>query len=475
MDQVAMLGQKGFHAMTRFFFFFLGLGFFAATAWSQLPAKHVNVIELDNQIISPVTAQYIENGIRQSEEDGAACLIIQLDTPGGLLESTRAIVKRMMNAKVPIVVYIAPSGSRAGSAGVFITLAAHIAAMASSTNIGAAHPVLAGGENTFKRILRQVKENQQPGNATPAPKGEQGEETDVLSEKIINDTVAWITGIARVRGRNQEWARRAVTESVSVGDTEAAKEHIVDLSATSLPGLLIAINGWRVHLQEQTRTLETAGAQVVIIPMSFRQHFLAAIVHPDVAYILMMLGILGLIFEFTHPGAFFPGIGGLICILLALYAFQTLSVNIAAMMLIGLGLLLLVAEIKVNSHGVLALSGIVALTLGSLMLFDSTQSTLQVSLGIIVSMVLTLSAITLLLVQRAAHSLAMPVATGGQGLMGAIGQALTDLAPEGLVRVHGEIWSAVATAPIQKDQPVQVCRLEGLRLTVEPAPRKNSC
>lgn len=459
--------------MTRFFFYLILL-FLPWLAYGEPKAArdHVNLIQLDNQIISPVTAQYIERAITRSEEDGAVCLILKLDTPGGLLESTRTIVKRIMNARVPVIVYVAPSGSRAGSAGVFITLAAHIAAMAPSTNIGAAHPVVAGGENTFKRLIRRTEDGKQPGKN--APQTEQYEETDPMAEKIVNDTVAWISTIARTRNRNVEWAKKAVTASVSVTEEEAVREHIVDLVADDVPQLLSLVGGRTVMIQGKPHMLTTAGAEVIEMPMTFRQQFLATIVNPNVAYILMMLGVIGLIFEFTHPGVFFPGIAGFICILLALYAFQALPVNYVAVALLVVGLAMLIAEIKIVSHGLLAIGGIIAMTLGSLMLFESPLSTVQVSLSIILSMVLTLAAITLLVVTRVVRSRAFPVATGQQGMVGEVGEALTDLAPDGLIFVHGETWSAASAVPVSKGQPVRVVKVEGLHLTVEPLTRENA-
>jgi len=446
-------------------------------------AAHVNVIELDNEIISPVTQQYIVDAIDRSETDGAVCLVITLDTPGGLLESTRAIVKRMMNAKIPIAVYVAPSGSRAGSAGVFITLAAHVAAMAPSTNIGAAHPVVVGegGGGPVRKLIRRIKrveEELKPGK--PKKSGERGNEkadeevevveetsSDPMSEKIINDTVAWVTTIAKARGRNETWAAKAVTESVSVTETDALKEDIIDVIATDIPDLLTKIEGRTVELAGVPVELHTANAQLVTVPMSKRQEFLTIITNPNVAYLLMLLGTLGLIFEFTHPGIGFPGIAGLICLLLALYAFQTLPVSYAAVALIVLGLGLLIAEIKIVSHGMLAIGGVIALTLGSLMLFESPEPNLQVSLSVILPAVATLAAIILFVVQRALRAQAHPVTTGVQGLLGEVGVASTDLNPEGKVFVHGELWNASSVRPIQQGEKVRVIRVDGLHLLVE--------
>ncbi|MCL5270494.1 MAG: nodulation protein NfeD [bacterium] len=439
----------------------------------------VDLIVLDNQIISPVTENYIDSAIARAEDEGAVCLVIELDTPGGLLESTHTIVRNILNARVPVVVYVAPSGARAGSAGVFITLAAHVAAMAPSTNIGAAHPVTLDGGGDFRKFFSpggerpgaRSADDATTGGAT-APGGERY--ANPMSEKIVNDTVAWITAIARLRGRNEAWARRAVTESVSVTDEEALKEHIVDFIATNLNDLLARLDGRPVKLPTGVITLHTAGARVVSTPMGLRQRFLSVIVNPNVAYLLMMLGVLGLIFEFTHPGIGFPGIAGLICLLLALYSFQTLPVNYAGFALILLGLVMLVAEIKIMSHGLLALGGILSLVLGSLMLFEEPGSGIRVSLGIVIPAVGTLAAIVLFVVHRAVGSVMFPVATGAQELVGMTGHAATDLSPRGTVFVHGELWAALATAPVGKGQPVRVLRVEGLRLTVEPADHEST-
>jgi len=444
-------------------------------AWLIVPsafAAHINVIELDNEIISPVTQQYIEEAVNRSETDGSVCLVILLDTPGGLLESTRAIVKRLMNAKVPVVVYVAPSGSRAGSAGVFITLAAHVAAMAPSTNIGAAHPVSLEGGGPVKKLIKRIKraaegDSKKKGGREIEEEIIEEESRDPMSQKIINDTVAWVTTVAKARGHNEDWAKKAVTESVSVTETEAVKERIVDLIATDLTDLLKQIQGRRVELSGVPVELETAGTQIVNIPMSKRQEFLTVITNPNIAYLLMLLGTLGLIFEFTHPGIGFPGIAGLICLLLALYAFQTLPISYAAIALIVLGVGLLIAEIKIISHGLLAVGGVISLTLGSLMLFESPEPAFQVSLAVILPTVATLSAIILFVVQRALSAQTIRVATGAQGLLGETGVASTALAPEGKVFVHGELWNATSVRPIQQGEKVRVINVQGLQLVVE--------
>ena len=453
------------------------VGFVLTLCW-DCPAVHgeapvVDVIEIDNQIITPVVQRYIETAIDRSESGKAVCLVIMLDTPGGLMESTRAIVKRMMNAQVPIVVYVAPSGSRAASAGLFITLAAHVAAMAPSTNIGAAHPVTFGGMGeSIERAVKRSGEGETPGESGEG-KGETVTERTPTEEKIINDTVAWITAVARTRGRNEKWAARAVTESVSITEKEAVEEHVVDFIAQDLPDLLAKLNGRQVQIKGNTVTLNSAGATVVTIPMTAWQKFLAIITHPQVAYLLMMLGVLGLIFEFTHPGVAFPGIAGVICLLLALYAFQLLPVNYAAIALLILGIVLLIGEVKVVSHGLLALGGAVCLILGSLLLFQSPEPALRLSLGVILPTVVTLMVITLIVLNRAAKSLKYPIATGEQALVGEIGEASTDLDPEGMVFVHGETWRARTGVPVRRGAKIRVLHVEGLHLDVEPQRPEN--
>ena len=440
---------------------------------ARAQAAHVNVIELDNQIISPVTQQYLVEALARSEEEQAECLVLILDTPGGLLESTRAIVKRIMNARVPVVVYVGPSGARAGSAGVFITLAAHVAAMAPSTNIGAAHPVAVGeGGGPVKKLIRRIKRAAKDEFGKPRKADEEEiveeEQKDPMAEKIINDTVAWVTTIARARGRNEEWAKKAVTESFSVTEAEALQERVIDLIATDVPDLLRQIDGRTIELAGVAVELHTEGAQLAELPMSKRQEFLVTITNPNIAYLLMLLGTLGLIFEFTHPGIGFPGIAGLICLLLAMYAFQTLPVSYVAVALLVLGLGLLIAEIKIVSYGLLGIGGVICLTLGSLMLFESPDQSIGVSLQVIVPTVVTLAAIILFVIARALSAQASPVTTGAQGLIGDIGSASTDLNPDGQVFVHGELWAATSNRPVRAGAKVRVTRVRGLQLFVEP-------
>ena len=289
-----------------------------------------------------------------------------------------------------------------------------------------------------------------------------------MSAKIMNDTIAWVTTSAKARGRNEEWAKKAVMESFSVGEEEAVRERIVDLIAKDLPQLLEKIDGWPAQTADGEHVLSTRNATVTKVMMTPREQFLAVVTNPNIAYLLMLLGTLGLIFEFTHPGIGFPGIAGAICLILALYAFQTLPTNYAALALIGLGLVLLIAEVKVAGFGLLALGGVVSLTLGSVLLFDSPEG-FGVSLAVIAPVVIGVSGIILFLVSLVIRAHRQPVKAGMPVLIGLEGIAETDLSPSGQVFVHGEIWNAVAPQPIRKGEPIKVTGAEGLTLRVARA------
>jgi membrane-bound serine protease (ClpP class) len=390
-------------------------------------------------IINPATADYITKGIDKAEKAKAACVVIQMDTPGGLMESMRAIVKRMLISQIPIVVYVAPSGSRAGSAGVFITLAAHIAAMAPGTNIGAAHPVQLG-----EKI------------------------DDKMEAKILNDTVAYIRTIAKQRGRNEQWAEKAVRESVSVKEDEALKLGVIDLVSPSLEDLLNRIDGRRIEIYPgKVITLHVEGAETKNIPMSFRDQLLAIISNPNIAYILLMLGIYGLFFELANPGVILPGVIGGICLILAFFALQMLPINYAGVALILLGIILFIAEIKITSYGMLSVAGVISLLLGSAMLVDSPAAFLQISFVKFILPVVVISAafflFALIMVVRAQRR--RPT-TGKEGLIGRIGVATVDLKPEGVVEIRGELWNAVSEEEIRAGEKVQVQGVDGMKVKV---------
>jgi len=421
------------------------------------------IITIDDYVINPVIAEYIIKTIKKAESEKAECLIVELDTPGGLLNSTRRIVKAMLNADVPVIVYVAPSGSRAGSAGVFITMASHIAAMSPSTNIGAAHPVGIGKKDkgwgeTLKELLRSKKDEEEE---------EKRSEEDIMSEKIMKDTIAWITTIAKKRGRNEEWARKAVEESASITEDVAIEENVVEIIAKNREELLGKIDGKRVSLLSGERVLNTKGLHIEIIPLTGRQKILNTLINPNIAYILMILGFYGLLFEVTHPGIGFPGIAGVICLILALYAFHTLPTNYAGIALIILGIVLFIAEVNVPSFGLLTLGGVVSMTLGSLILFDSPYSFLRVSLSIIIPLVLATAIITIFLIGAVIRAHRGKSVVGKDGLIGEEGICEVRIAPEGKVFVHGEIWNAVSEEVIEKGEKVLVQDIKKMRLKVK--------
>jgi membrane-bound serine protease (ClpP class) len=403
-------------------------------------AAPVDLITLEG-VISPVTLRLVETALARARSDGAQALVIQLDTPGGLERSMRAIAQRLLNAEVPVVVYVAPTGARAASAGVFITMAAHVAAMAPATNIGAAHPVAIGG----------------------------GADKESL-KKIENDAAAFIRTIALERGRNADWAEKAVRQSVSITEREAVKLKVVDLIADSVPDLLAKIDGQTVKTARGPVTLATRNATVRPIEIGFRDRFLNVITDPNVAYVLMMLGMLGLFFELSNPGVILPGIIGGISLILAFFAFQSLPINYAGLLLILFGIVLLVAEIKIVSHGVLALGGIVSMALGSLMLFDAPEIGFRLSWWVIAPTVGATAGLFLFVVTMGVRALGRRPMLGASGMIGETAVARGPLDHEGQVSVHGEIWRAVVEGePIADGAPVRVVGVEGLTLRVVKA------
>lgn len=455
--------------MKKIFLIILSLLSIAALAVADEPV--VDVVTINNYIINPVSAKYISNAIDSAEANRRECLVIQLDTPGGLLESTRDIVKRMMNSQIPVVVYIAPAGSRAGSAGVFITLASHIAVMAPSTNIGAAHPVeiqKQERETTWpeavKEYFRYLREKAS-GRTIEEKEKTSGE--DAMKDKILNDTLAWVSTIAKTRAKNVEWARAAVSESISATEEEAAKEGVIDFIAKDYDELLRKLDGRALTIQDATVTLKTKGARLNFIELNLSQQILNSIINPNIAYILLMLGFYGLLYEITHPGFGFPGIAGIICLILAFYAFQTLPTNYAGIALIVLAFILFFAEIKVQSFGMLALGGIASLALGSLILMNTQSAVMQVSANVILPVVLTSIGIVAFLAIIVAKTHLKKSYSGKEGMLGEVGSAQTDIALTGKVFVHGEIWNAASREAIKKGDQIIVVGIEEMKLLVK--------
>jgi membrane-bound serine protease (ClpP class) len=404
-------------------------------------AQTVSTLEIDG-VISPITVRLVSTAIERAGATGSAALVILLDTPGGLERSMRSIVRDMLNAPIPVIVYVSPTGARAGSAGVFITIAAHVAAMAPATNIGAAHPVSAGGGSMDKE----------------------------MAKKVENDAAAFIRSVARERGRNQEWAEKAVRASVSATEQEALKLGIIDLIASSVPELLEKTDGRQVKTPGGTVTLRTKGAVVQPIGVGWRDRFLAIITDPNIAYILLMLGMLGLFFELANPGVILPGVIGGISLILAFFAFQSLPINWAGLLLILLGIVLLIAEIKVVSHGVLTIGGVIAILLGSMMLVNTPEFPLRVAWTVIVPVVALTAGIFVFAVSAGVRAQMQRPTTGTAGLLDELGEARTSIDPEGQVVVRGELWTAVAAGPgIAAGERVRVVGVDGLRLRVERA------
>jgi membrane-bound serine protease (ClpP class) len=404
---------------------------------SQAADEHIKVIRIEESI-NPGTAAFLSRGIRQAVEDGAPLVIVQLDTPGGLVSSMRTMVKTIMNVPIPVVVFVSPSGAQAASAGVFVVMAADIAAMAPGTNIGAAHPVVAGGKDM----------------------------DETMGTKVVNDLVAFIKSIATRRGRNAEWAEEAVRKSVSITAEEALKLKVIDLVARDMDELLAKLEGWSVQTKEGEKKLALKGLPLETVQENLRDKILKTISNPNIAYLLMLIGMAGLYFELSHPGAIFPGVIGGISLILAFYAFQTLSVNYAGVLLIILGAILFLLEIKVTSYGLLSVGGVICLTLGSIMLFNTGAPGLRISWSVLIPAVLVISGffMTVAFLAMRAH-MAKP-RTGYQGLIGEIAVAKESLAPDGKVFVHGELWNATSEDIVPVGSKVEVIEVENLWLKV---------
>jgi membrane-bound serine protease (ClpP class) len=422
----------------------LAAALLTALLWSPAAAADQGEILLINvsDAISPGVADFIDSGIRKAEERQAALVIIKLDTPGGLAESMRKIVQAILASRVPVAVYVAPGGARAASAGVMITMAADVAAMAPGTNIGAAHPVGAGGKDIDGK----------------------------MSEKIINDMVAQAKSVAEERGRNEEWVERAIRESVSITETEALEKNVIDLIARDIQDLIEQVDGLEIG---DKGTLDLKDARVVELEETLRTKILKTISDPNIAYILLMIGLAGIYFELSHPGAIFPGVIGGISLVLAFFALQTLPVNYAGILLIAMAIVFFIMEMKITSYGLLSVAGVVSLMLGSLMLFRETWG-MRLSLEVLIPTLVVVSGFFVVvagLVFRAQRS--KPFG-GMRGLVGEVGIVRKSLDPDGKVFVHGELWNAAAREFVEEGSKVKVVQVNNLVLEVEPLDRSKA-
>ena len=407
------------------------------------------VIKIDGTI-NPVAASYIHNSLEKAKQEKAECLIIQLNTPGGLLKSTRLIVSDFLSSEIPVVVYVYPSGAQAASAGVFITLGSHIAAMAPGTNIGAAHPIMMSEGGTQNKK----------------------DSTDVMMEKATNDAAAFIRSIAEKRHRNIDWAEKSVRQSLSLSETEALKENVVDLISKNLDSLIVQLNGKKVETSAGIKTINTKNANLEFIEMTIIQKILDIVSDPNIAYILLMIGIYGLIFELSNPGSILPGIVGVICLVLAFYSLHTLPINYAGLGLIIFAIILFIAEIKVVSHGLLAAGGIISFIIGSLMLIDTDISSdfLNISLSVIITVTILTALFFLFAVGKGISAQRRKPTTGTEGMIGEIGKAISKISPNssGQILLHGEIWSAECkNSEINPGEKVKVIERVDLKLIVE--------
>jgi len=419
--------------------------------------------------VSPATADYVVRGLRKAADRNAVLVVLQMDTPGGLDTSMRWIIKEILASPVPVAAYVGPSGARAASAGTFILYASHVAAMAPATNLGAATPVPIGiapeGDSGKKRkpeTKAGKKSSKETDDDEPDSKG-------AMTRKQVNDAAAYIRSLAQLRGRNAEWGEQAVREAVSLPAEEARKRKVVDIIAADVSDLLKQLHGRKLTVQGVERTLQTQGAPVTALEPDWRNRLLAVITDPSIALILMMIGIYGLIFEFSNPGYVLPGVAGAICLMLALYALQLLPVNYAGLGLILLGLAFIVAEAFLPSFGSLGIGGVVALVFGSVILFDpDIADGYTLPLSFVVTLSAASSAVVFFTVWFALKARRRPVVSGHAEIIGASGTALSDFEREGWAQVRGETWRVVSTAPVIGGQKLRVTGIDGLTLRVEP-------
>ena len=428
-----------------------------------------------NGPIGPATADYVHRGLNKASQLNAAVVILRMDTPGGLDTAMRSIIKDILDSPVPVAAFVAPSGARAASAGTYILYASQIAAMAPATNLGAATPVRIGaptgvpeqpGKNEKDKGEQKQPEAGKKGEGKQAEKPAASQ--DAMERKIVNDAVAYIRGLAQMRGRNAEWAERAVREAASLPAEEAVKLKVVDLMANDVPDLLNKIDGRKVKMKNGTLELKTNGAVVKLIEPDWRNRLLSVITDPTIIPILMMLGVFGLLYELLNPGFVLPGVIGGICLLLGLYAVQVLPVNYAGLALILLGILFMIGEAFAPSFGALGIGGAIAFVVGSIMLIDTEVKGYGVSWPVIITVAIVGAVVFGSVATLALKARRRDIVTGQEEMLQSVGEALESFKTEGRVRVHSEDWSARSSAPIKRGQKIKVIGIEGLVLIVEP-------
>jgi membrane-bound serine protease (ClpP class) len=435
---------------------FIAAGLLLPAVSANSVDSHVIQLTID-EAIGPASEDYVERALETAALSRTELVVIRMDTPGGLDTSMRGIIKQIINSPVPVASYVAPGGARAASAGTYIMYASHIAAMAPGTNLGAATPVQIGGIPGPGEIDKDNKDDK-PKTA-PA---------DTMQNKLINDAVAYIRGLAKLHGRNEEWAEKAVREAASLPASDALKLNVIDIVASGMSDLLQQVDGREVVVQGRTRTLKTAGLPITELAPDWRSRFLSVITNPTIAYILMLIGIYGLILEFSNPGALVPGTVGAISLLLALYAFQLLPINYAGMGLILLGVALMVGEAFEPSFGMLGIGGVIAFIIGSIILMDTNVPGFGIDISVIITFALISALIFIIIVGMAIKARRRPVVSGLEELIGGQATVMNDFEQEGMVSIHSESWQASSSVPLHKGQQVRVTGMSGLTLRVEP-------
>jgi membrane-bound serine protease (ClpP class) len=442
---------------TKRFLFFIFFILFPWKPYSQgIPHHEAYLLEIDGAI-GPATSEYFHRGLKKAQESNAELVILRMDTPGGLDTSMREIIKDILASRVPVVSYVSPGGARAASAGTYILYASHVAAMAPATNLGAATPVSIGGLPMPGKSPEKTEDKKEKSEG----------ETDTLSRKATNDAKAYIRSLAEMRGRNVEWAEQAVEKAESLSAEEALSRGVIDLIASDVNDLLVKLNGRTVKVLDQEKILKTVGITIQEIKPTWLNRLLAVISNPNIAYILLIVGIYGLIFEFSSPGHVLPGVTGAICLLLAFYALHVLPVNYAGVALILFGIALMIVEVFVASFGAIGVGGVISFIIGSAILMDTQEPQFRIAWSLIASFGLVSALFFMVVIGLVIKARRRPIVSGAEELIGSIGEVLDDFETRGRIFLHSEIWDAETQIPLKKGQKVKVTRRKGLVLIVD--------